>query len=57
MIVMVIVILAGCLLIFCLMPLLIRVVTRFIKTDVKWRMATQVLLLKGYQKLPQDDVL
>ena len=57
MIVMIIVILAGCLLIFCLIHLLIRVVTRFIKTDVKWRMATQVLLLKGYQKLPQDDVL
>ena len=54
---MVIVILAGGLLIPCLISLLIRVVTGFIETDVKWRMATQVLLLKGYQKLPEDEVL
>ena len=54
---MVIVILTGCLLISCLISLLIRVVTGFIETDVKWRMATQVLLLKGYQKLPEDEVL
>ena len=54
---MVIVIIIGCLLTPCLIPLLIRVVTGFIETDVKWRMATQVLLLKGYQKLPEDEVL
>ena len=54
---MVIVILTGCLLISCLISLLIRVVTGFIETDVKWRMATQVLLLKGYWKLPEDEVL
>ena len=54
---MVIVILTGCLLISCLISLLIRIVTGFIETDVKWRMATQVLLLKGYWKLPEDEVL
>ena len=54
---MVIVILAGGLLIPCLISLLIRVVTGFIEAVVPWRMATQLLLLKEYQQVPEDDVL
>ena len=51
---MVIVILARCLLIPCLIPLLIRVVTGFIEAVVEQRKAMQWLLLKEYQ---QADVL
>ena len=54
---MVVVILAGCLLILCFTPLLIRVVTGFIETVVEQRMATQLLLFKGYQQVPEDDAL
>ena len=54
---MVIVIITGCLLIPCLIPLLIRVVTGFIETVVQWRTASQLLLLKGHQQMPGDDAL
>ena len=54
---MVIVILAGGLLIPFLISLLIRVVTVFIEAVVPQRMAIQLLLLKEYQQVPEDDVL
>ena len=54
---MVIVILAGGLLIPCLISFLIRVVTGFIEAVVPLRKATQLLLLKEYQEVPEDDVL
>ena len=54
---MVIGILAGGLLILCLISLLIRAVTGFIEAVVPRRMVTQLLLLKEYQQVPQDDVL
>ena len=54
---MVIVILAGGLLIPCLISFLIRVVTGFIEAVVPLRKATQLLLLKEYQQVPEDDVL
>ena len=54
---MVIVIIIGCLLIPCLIPLLIRVVTGFIETVVQWRTASQLLLLKGHQQMLGDDAL
>ena len=47
---MVIGILAGGLLILCLISLLIRAVTGFIEAVVPRRMATQLLLLKEYQQ-------
>ena len=54
---MVIVIIIGCLLTPCLIPLLIRVVTGFIETVVQWRTASQLLLLKGHQQMLGDDAL
>ena len=51
---MVVVILAGCLLLPSFIPLLIRAVTGFTETVVEWRMAIQLLLLKGYQQGPED---
>ena len=54
---MVVVIITGCLLIPCFVSLLVRVVTGFIEAVVPLRKATQLLLLKEYQQVPEDDVL
>lgn len=53
----VIVMLPGYLLIPCLMPLLVKNVTGLIEAAVKQKMATQLLILKGYQQLMEVDVL
>ena len=51
------VILAGCLLIPCLVPLLIRIIKDFIKIMVKRKTASHLLLIRGYQRVMTDDAL
>ena len=52
----VMVILAGCLLVPCLVPLLINI-KGFIKTMVERKTASHLLLIRGYQRVMTDDDL
>ena len=51
------VILTGCLLIPCLVPLMINIIKSFIKTMVEKKTVTHLLLIKGYQQIMMDDDL
>ena len=53
----VMVILAGCLLVPCLVPLLINIIKGFIKTMVERKTASHLLLIRGYQRVMTDDDL
>ena len=53
----VMVILAGCLLVPCLVLLLINIIKGFIKTMVKRKTASHLLLIRGYQRVMTDDDL
>ena len=53
----VMVILAGCLLVPCLVPLLINIIKGFIKTMVKKKQTSHLLLIRGYQRVMTDDDL
>ena len=44
------VMLAGCVLIPCLMPLLVSTVKSFIETGVERKITTQLLHIRGYQQ-------
>ena len=51
----VMVILAGCLLVPCLIPLLINIIKGFIRTMVERKTASHLLLIRGYQRIMTDD--
>ena len=53
----VMVILAGCLLVPCLVPLLINIIKGFIRTMVERKTASHLLLIRGYQRVMTDDDL
>lgn len=53
----VMVILAGCLLVPCLVPLLINIIKGFIKTMVERKTASHLLLIRGYQRVMTHDDL
>ena len=51
------VILAGCLLIPCLIPFLINIIKGFIKPMVERKTASHLLLIRDYQQVMADDDL
>jgi len=53
----VMVILTGCLLVPCLVPLLINIIKGFIRTMVERKTASHLLLIRGYQRVMTDDDL
>ena len=50
----IVIILAGCLLVPCLVPLLINIIKGFIRTMVERKTASHLLLIRGYQMVMTD---